>query len=110
MKQKTIDIPIFYGKLTMILDDENLSFTQNKYKTRCLKAYGAVSLSNEFRYRHYVVAFTNKNQLSTIAHEVVHLKNFIFKDCGIILDLDNDESEAYLSAFLFEKIHEFICK
>jgi hypothetical protein len=103
MKQKTIDIPIYTGKLTMFLD-KDLSFIEAEYKTTSLKDYGAVVLNN---HRHYIVAFTDKKHLSNIAHEAVHIKNSIFTDCGIQLDLANDEAEAYLVGWLFEQIYEF---
>ena len=48
--------------------------------------------------------------MSSITHEVVHIKNFIFLNCGAKLDRDNDESEAYLSGYLFEQIYNFINK
>jgi len=106
MKQKTIDIPIYTGKLTMFLG-KDLSFIEIEYRTPSLKDYGAVTLSNESYPRHYIVAFTDKKHLSNIAHEAVHIKNSIFTDCGIQLDLANDEAEAYLVGWLFEQIYEF---
>lgn len=106
MKQKTIDIPIYCCKLTLILD-KDLSFVQSEYKTSDLSNYGAVVLHNESVNRHYIAAFTDKKHLSNIAHEVVHIKNNIFIDCGIPLDRQNDEPEAYLTGWLFEQILEF---
>lgn len=108
MKQKTIKLSIYYSKVTIILDDEDLSFTSKKYKTGCLRKYGAVTLRNEKFYRHYVVAFSDKEHLSNIAHEIVHLKNYIFMDCGIHLDINNDEAEAYLTGYLFDIIYKFL--
>ena len=50
MLKKTIKIPIYYGKLTMILD-KDLSFIEKKYKTRSLEDFGAVTLKSENDYR-----------------------------------------------------------
>lgn len=106
MKLKTIDIPIYKGKLTMIFDID-LSFVEKKYKTKSLKDFGAVTLKDESKYRNYVVAF-EYSYGSIIAHEVVHIINYIFLDCGIELDRVNDENQAYLTGWLFDEIFNFL--
>lgn len=107
MKQKTIEIPIYCAKLTIILD-KNLKHIEKKYKTICLDDFGAVTFKDETKYRHYIVAFTDPNHLSNIAHEIVHLKNHIYLDCAMQLDRNNDEPEAYLTGWLFGEIYNFI--
>lgn len=107
MIKKTIKIPIYYGKLTMILD-KDLSFIEKKYKTSSLKDFGAVTLKIENEYRHYIVAFTDAEHLSNIAHEIVHIKNHIFLDIGAKIDIYNDEPEAYLTGWLFDEIYKFL--
>jgi len=107
MKKKLIKIPIYGCKLTMIFD-KDLSFMEKKYKTSSLKDYGAVTLKDDSDYRHYVVAFTDSEHLSNIAHEIVHIKNHIHLDCAMKLDIYNDEPEAYLTGWLFDEIYEFL--
>ncbi len=107
MKSKTIDIPIYSGKLTMILGND-LSYIEKKYKTTLLESFGAVTLKDESKYKHYIVAFTDKEHLSNIAHEIVHIKNYIFLDCAMELDRYNDEPEAYLTGWLFDEIYKFL--
>lgn len=109
MKSKTISIPIYCGKLTIILD-KDLSSVQKKYKTASLENFGAVTMKNEQKYRHYIVAFTDPEHLSNIAHEIVHIKNHIYLDCAMELDRFNDEPEAYLTGWLFDEIHGFLLK
>lgn len=106
MKQKIIDIPIYRAKLTMIFD-EDLSFVEKKYKTKSLKAFGAVTIKDESKYRNYVVAFEYSDG-SIIAHEIVHIINYIYSDCGIELDRFNDEHQAYLTGWLFDEIYNFL--
>lgn len=106
-RQETIDIPIYGCKLTLILD-KDLSYVQETYKTKSLEDFGAVVLKNDKEYRHYIVAFTDKDHLSNIVHEIVHIKNNIFIDCGVECDRFNDEPEAYLSGWLFDQIYEFL--
>lgn len=108
MISKKIDIPIYCGKLTIIYD-KDLSYVQKKYKTPPLINYGAVTIKDESKFRNYIVAFEHKSG-SIIAHEVVHLVNYIFMDCGIMLDRDNDESQAYITGWLFEQIDKFLNK
>ncbi len=106
MIKKTVDIPIFCGQLTVVYD-KDLSWVQKKFKTPSLQNYGAVTIKDESKYRHYVVAFET-NGGSIIAHEIVHIINYIFLDCGVLLDRDNDETQAYLTGWLFEQIEKFI--
>jgi hypothetical protein len=56
------------------------------------------------------VVFCINPEKKTIAHEAVHLTNMIFQKRGIKPDLDNDELQAYLTAFLFEKIDKIVSK
>lgn len=106
MKSKTINIPIYCGKLTIIIDC-NLSYVEKKYKTISLNNFGAITLKDESKYRNYIVAFEYSTG-SIIAHEIVHIINYIYLDCGIELDRINDENQAYLTGWLFDEIEKFI--
>jgi len=107
MKSTTINIPIYCGNLTIILD-KDLTSVQKKYKTASLEDFGAVTMKDPKKYRHYVVAFTDATHLSNIAHEIVHIKNHIYLDCAMELDRYNDEPEAYLTGWLFDEIYNFL--
>ena len=102
MTTKQIDIPIFGGKITIIID-KDLSYVQKKYKTRCLKDFGAVTFRDKSEFKSYVVSFEELDY-SLIAHESVHIVNFLFTDIGIELCRDNDELQAYLTGWIFEEI------
>jgi len=86
-----------------------LSYVEKKYKTPSLQSYGAVTLRDNNKYRHYVVAFEYSSG-SIVAHEIVHIINYIYVDCGIELDRVNDENQAYLTGWLFDEIYNFIKK
>jgi len=107
MKTKTIQIPIYRGTLRMYYA-KDLTPLEIKYNLKSTENYGAVVLTNETKYKQYVVAFKYRNDLSLIAHEVVHLVNRIFLDCGQELDRVNDEAQAYLTGFLFNEIDKFL--
>lgn len=106
-RQKTINVPIYECKLTMILS-KDLSHIEKKYKTGTLNDFGACTIKDKVDYRHYIVCFTDKDHLSNIAHEVVHIKNYIYLDCAMEPDLKNDEPEAYLTGWLFQEIYKFL--
>lgn len=45
----------------------------------------------------------------TAVHEAVHIKNILFKECGVKHDFENDEPEAYFMGWLvgeLEKIYK----
>lgn len=105
MRIKTIKIPIYQSNLTIVID-KDLSYVEKKYKTKSLKNFGAVTLKDEIKYRDYVVAFEYYSG-SIIAHEIVHIINYIYLDCGIELDRVNDENQAYLTGWLFDEINKF---
>ncbi len=109
MRKTTIEIPIYQCKLTIILD-KDLNYVEKTYKTKSLDNFGAVTLENESEHRHYIVAFTDKDHLSNIVHEIVHIKNYIYLDCAMKLDVINDEPEAYLTGWLFDQIYKFLNK
>lgn len=107
MRKKTIRIPIYECDLTIILD-KDLYYVENKYKTKSLSNFGAVTLKDESKYRHYVIGFTDATHLSNIAHEIVHLKNSIYIDCAMDVNRYDDEPEAYLTGWLFDQINDFL--
>lgn len=108
MRKKKIKIPIYECKLILILV-KDLSYVEKKYKTRSLKNYAAVTIPDENKLGNYIVAFECKDR-GIIAHEIVHLINYIFIDHGVELDRHNDETQSYLTSWLFNKIEKFIYK
>lgn len=108
MRKTTINIPIYQCKLTIILD-KDLSYVEKKYRTKSLSDYGAVTMRVPNKFSEYVMAFEYSDG-NIIAHEIVHLKNYIYQDCSIELDRFNDEPEAYLTGWLFDQINNFLNK
>lgn len=108
MIKSTFQIPIYQATVTVILD-KDLSYVEKKYKTAPLSNYGAVTMRNEAKFKDYVLAFEYSDG-SIIAHEIVHLINYLYLDCGIELDIINDEHTAYLSGWLFRKIEKILKK
>ena len=106
MINRTFKIPIYQATVTVILD-KDLSYVEKKYKTVSLSNYGAVTMRNDNYFKKYVLAFEYSDG-SIIAHEIVHLINYLYLDCGIELDRVNDEHTAYLTGWLFKKIDKIL--
>ena len=106
MKTKTIEIPIYFGEITIIKTD-SFKEVNEKYNTEAGDdIYEAVVFELQDRDHHVVVI--KKPDWSVIAHEVVHLVNAIFLKCGIELDRINDEPQAYLTGWIINEIELFL--
>jgi len=49
-----------------------------------------------------------KIKIGCIAHECKHMVNIIFRERGVELDIENDETECYLLEWLVDKIYSII--
>lgn len=116
MKKKTIKIPIFFGEFMILLDQdpEDWKNVNGIYQHRMNWDRPADKQDEAFvfdykqnGYSKYVVCFKNKPKSSVIAHESVHLVNKLFKDRGLQLDIENDETQAYLTGWFVEQIDNF---
>lgn len=54
----------------------------------------------------YIAVYDGK--LSTLAHELVHATGFILAHAGVRASFDNDETQAYLTQWLFEKLEKHV--
>lgn len=106
MTNTTIPIPIYFGKLTMIIVSDWMELDMiHKIKVD-ENLYDAVvfEIKNNDE---YLIAI-KKVEWSIIAHEVVHLVNAIFLKCGVELDRHNDEPQAYLTGWIINEIDKHI--
>jgi hypothetical protein len=108
MIKKKIRIPIFEAALTVILD-KDLSYVQKTYNTSSLVEYGAITMRDPNAFKHYIIAFESKDN-GLIAHEVVHAINYLFLDVGVELDRENDETQAYLTGWMFDQVYKVLNK
>lgn len=107
--KKTIKIPFYYINLKIIFV-KNLKLIEKKYNFSDLSKYSAITFSNCTDNKNECIVAFSEYDLSVIAHEVVHIKNYVFKESGVKLDVNNDEAEAYLVGFLFKAIQQFLSK
>lgn len=110
MKFKQIFIPIYFGKLIIIVTDDYAK-VDAMYNTQIQdNLYEAVVFEIKDRDEHVVVFKEGRISWSVIAHEVVHIVNRIFLKCGIELDRENDEPQAYLTGWVMNEIDKFLKK
>lgn len=103
MKKSIINIPIYDYRLHVIvtsdIEEVNKKYNLNysNFKGLCLRHTKRRLLS---------IIFNNKKGINfgTIAHEIVHVKNYIFYECGYNNDVSNDEAEAYFVGWLTNKV------
>lgn len=109
MKTKTIEIPIYKGELTFIKSD-SFKETNERYKLSIPERFGAVTFRNEaIDTFECVVSFVEEN-ISLLAHEAVHVCNFIYEKIGAKLDIENDEFQAYLIGWIVDEMLNFLDK
>ena len=58
----------------------------------------------------YIIVCIDSKSKSTVIHEVEHIKNEIWCNIGYTPQINNDEPDAYLVTFLYEKIIQIFNK
>lgn len=106
MKEKEIEICPYNVKLTMIKVDD-LTEINHRYNQK-IKAdqYDAVV----FVVKGDIIAAFEEKYITNrvIVHEAVHIVNQVFKQCYVDLDLKNDETQAYLTDWIFNELETFL--
>lgn len=94
--KKKINIPIFDYKLTIVIfdcwDEVKDWFDGPEPRAVTRHTYGAA-----------LVAINSKHG-SSIVHEAVHIKNHIWSYIGYRPQADNDEVDAYVVTYIYNKI------
>jgi len=97
-------------KLTIILTDNfEEFFTKYAPNEDIEKVVGRVGFVHSDEEELYAV-FCSKVTGSDIVHECVHLTNEVFKWTYTNFDIENDEPQAYLTAWFYEQIATFLDK
>ena len=111
--RKTVNIPIYHGKLDICITDD---------RERMAKDYKDVGGFNDEVFAHtlyneskgvFAVVLNPLNSISKlsqgiIAHEAVHVVNFVFGSRGVIPDTDNDEPMAYFVEWVVDEINKYL--
>ncbi len=112
---KTLDIPIYRGKLVYIISNDverlkinipkfsdNEIYAHTYFREYCGKQGFYIILNFSSKYRNILHG--------TIAHECLHATNFILRDRGLELSVEGDEAQAYLLDYIVDKLYEFVKK
>lgn len=111
MKVVTKEIPIYHTKLTIVFSDdfkkaiEKLKLRFPGLDVSLYDAFASDQRTKSGRLHMYVF-FKPDPTHSSIAHEVVHLVNFVFENCNIRPDLINDEPQAYLTGWITKQVYD----
>ena len=99
------EIPIFGGRLRFIIC-EKLDEIELRYRLGDTSDCDAISFKtkDKFSERVYVMAF-NRNAVKNhiIAHEALHITNFILYDINHVSSYTNDEVQAYLLTWIVKQ-------
>ena len=99
LTQRSLTIPIFNYKLTIIIYD-NWNEVSHKFEVDSEPA-GICKI-----YSGYTLCAINSHKLEEVIHESEHIKNAIWEYIGYTPQLGNDEVDAYLIAYIYKKIME----
>ncbi|RUT68678.1 hypothetical protein D0817_20170 [Flavobacterium cupreum] len=104
-------LKVYHGYLVVIIS-KDLNKVANKYNFPDASKYAAFTFEKcvDNVDSFYIVLDEKNIQYDIIAHEVVHLVNYIFDSHGCQLDSKNDEPQAYLTGYIFNKILKTIKK
>ena len=112
---KSFNIPLYRGKLIVILTDDKQFIKQYITDFDDSSIY-AHTINTPFKCKDgYYIILNPKNRYrkiyaGTIAHEALHVTSFLFDNRGLKLDMNNDEAQAYLLEWIVDKVFEVINK
>jgi len=105
MRKTTFKDPIYFNTIVVIVCS-SLSEIAPKYNiTKPLDKYSAITF--KAKNGSWIMAF-NEVTPEIISHEISHLVNYVFDECGIQLDSVNDEPQAYYTGFITKKVYKAI--
>ena len=117
MVYKSFIIPIYSGRLHVIFSNDcekELEQINKKFEVD-VDNFDFAGYSSRID-NHYLLLLNLKYinsdtmLIGTIAHEALHISNFILKQTGIKPDVDNDEAQAYLLTWIVEQVYKFKMK
>ena len=105
--EKSFIVPIYDFKVEVAVFD-NLKEAQSKFPdfmTECTKA-----CTVEYIHASKVKLIVPSYKYAIMVHELEHVKNLIWKAKGYKPQEDNDEVDAYLLEYLYDKVDKIIRK
>lgn len=102
MRKHKYILPIFGHEyeIWIVTDKEEATKTVPQWREDC---NGKMLVCN----RMPILVIMENSEYRAIVHECEHLKNYILSDVGVNPDYDNDETDAYVIAHLFQRVIDF---
>lgn len=110
MKIYKTDIPLYFGKLIIVFSkDFDKAVTKLKLDTKGqsnLNGFSSFVMTkpNKKGITRYYMILAPKVDNSAIAHEALHVTNWILNDRHIMADFVNDEPQAYLLGWVVAQV------
>ena len=106
---KKIEIPVFHGWLYLY---QGVSFEDVAEKHNFVfekSGMDAVSMSDldENEVTAYIIAVKENVSASSVAHEALHVVNYMMKDRDMVPDLNNDEWQCYVLGWIVRQCHKY---
>jgi len=115
LKLHEIDIPLYRGKLIIILTNDMDELQEKIPNFSAPEIYGHSIMTNWNGHQGFCVILNFDNQFQNIthgaiAHEALHISSMICQGRGINADFYNDEPQAYLCGWIVDVIYSFLSK
>ncbi len=101
-----IEIPIYNGDFYIVFSDD-FSKDAKRHGFDLISGSGecsAIALRSKSRLLYMLMLNNLKVRPDLVAHEAVHIVNYIFDDHGVDISLDHDEHYAYMLDWVVEKV------
>lgn len=112
---KEHEIPLYRGVLVIIISNDHESIRASVKSFKSTEPYAHTHLDNWGDKQGFITIFNFNNPYrkithGVIAHEALHVSNFLASERGIKASNNNDEPMAYLTEWVVDRIYEFINK
>jgi hypothetical protein len=102
-----VEIPIFYGTLCINFS-KDFKKEAKKLGVKCSnRKYLGLAFRVESKKDNNYCILIRRNDPSVIAHEALHVVNFMLKDLNLDINSDNDEVQCYLLSWVVKQIDIF---
>lgn len=105
--EKSFIVPIYDFKVEVVVFD-NLKEVQREFPE--FMAEGIKACTVEYFHDAKVKLIVPSYKYSSVVHELEHSKNLIWKAKGYKPQEDNDEPDAYLIEYLYDRVDKIIRK
>jgi hypothetical protein len=106
MKKISFKIPIYNGKVLLVYTNDFLKVGRKFGVQFEVDINSCKGLAYKVKDNKYLILIKKyrADDLDTLVHECLHITNYILKDKGVIVDIENDEAQTYLLGYIMGKI------